>query len=310
MVKSRRLVEDFIFRDEVTTTTNTSNLSLACITLPAHELRYSIDESKLEELTATIKSIGLVEPILVRPLRKGDDEERFEVVAGARRYRAAKKAGLSEVPVVVRELNDEQTLEASIVENLQREDLNALEETEAIVRLIAIRLRIPEQDVPPLLHRIQNEVRERTATNNVIGEDQVEAVQNIFNALGLMEIDSFINNRLPLLNLPDEILDALRQGRIAYTKAQVIARLPESDQRKGLLEEAIVNNLPLSKIKNRIKDLSQQKEAEVEQSVVLLRNQVDTAYKRIRKAKIWDNPTKRKQIEKLLAEMEALLADS
>lgn len=59
MVKNRRLVEDFIFRDEVTTTTNTSNLSLECITLPAHELRYSIDESKLEELTATIKSIGL-----------------------------------------------------------------------------------------------------------------------------------------------------------------------------------------------------------------------------------------------------------
>ena len=310
MPKNRRLVEDFIFRDEISTTSNRNSLSLACISLPSQELRYSIDESKLEELTATIKSIGLVEPILVRPLGKGDDEESFEVVAGARRYRAAKRAGLSEVPVVIRELNDEQTLEASIVENLQREDLNALEETEAIVRLIAVRLKISEQAVPPLLHRFQNEIRERTTTNNVIGEAEVEVVQNIFSALGLMEIDSFINNRLPLLNLPNEILEALRRGKITYTKAQTIARLPESDQRKGLLEEAIVNNLPLSKIKNRVKDLSQQQVVGVEQAVILLRNQVDTAYKRIRKAKIWDNPTKRKQIEELLAVMETLLADS
>ncbi len=96
--------------------------------------RRDFDEEALEELAASIREVGIVQPIVVRAL---PGPNQFEIVAGERRWRAAQKAQLHEVPVVLRELDDRQTLEIAIVENVQRADLNAMEEAEAYQHLIA-----------------------------------------------------------------------------------------------------------------------------------------------------------------------------
>jgi ParB family chromosome partitioning protein len=101
---------------------------------PLQPRRY-FDAEKLEELIGAIKSQGVIEPLVVRPVNGSADGVRYELVAGERRLRAAREIGLAAVPVVVRELDDRATLEMSLVENLLREDLNAIEEGRAFIRL-------------------------------------------------------------------------------------------------------------------------------------------------------------------------------
>ena len=93
--------------------------------------RVRFDEAKLEELAQSIRSNGVVQPLLVR--RRG---ERYELIAGERRWRAARLAGLKEVPVVVRDVPDEKVLELALIENIQRENLNAIEEAQAYKSLL------------------------------------------------------------------------------------------------------------------------------------------------------------------------------
>jgi ParB family chromosome partitioning protein len=99
----------------------------------------NFDEASLEELVTTVKEHGVLEPLLVRPTQKAN---QYELVAGGRRYRAAQRADLTEVPVIVLSLTDSQALEVALIENLQREDLNPLEETLGILNLLAIKLSI------------------------------------------------------------------------------------------------------------------------------------------------------------------------
>ncbi len=205
------------------------------------------------------------------------------------------------VPVIVLKLSDEQALEVAIIENLQREDLNPVEETESILQLLAKRLKIKTSEVSPLLHQLQKQVRGRSA-NNVIGSEKVESIQGVFDSLGLMELDSFISNRLPLLNLPEDILEALRGGKIEYTKAKACARVKDEETRKQLLEEAHANSLSLSQIRSLIKELKPAKQQEQ------LRTRFDTTYKQAKKAKkLWSDAKKRKQLESLLAKLEKLI---
>jgi len=111
--------------------------------LPATELqpgkyqpRTRMDPGSLEELAASIKTQGVMQPILVRPLGGPFDAQRYEIIAGERRWRAARIAGLTQVPCLVREIPDEAALAMSLIENIQREDLNPLEEAGGIQRLI------------------------------------------------------------------------------------------------------------------------------------------------------------------------------
>ncbi|MGB6908800.1 MAG: ParB/RepB/Spo0J family partition protein, partial [Methyloceanibacter sp.] len=90
--------------------------------------RRSFSEEQIEELAASIRERGLVQPLVVRPVR--GEQETYEIVAGERRWRAAQRANLHEVPVVVRALSDQEAIEIAIIENVQREDLNAIEEAE------------------------------------------------------------------------------------------------------------------------------------------------------------------------------------
>ncbi len=304
MARDRRLVEDFIFRDDSNQTKATMPLSL--IVLPKEELRYYIDPEEVEKIVASARKNGILEPLLVRPI---PGSEQHEVVAGAKRYRAAQILELAGVPVVVRELNDEDALEIALIENFARSALTDLEETDGVLRLLAVKLKISPPEVPPLLHHIQNQQRGRTSANNVIGNDVIAVVQSCLISLGNIKLDSFISNRLPLLNLPSDILEVLRQGKLETSKAKAIARVTDSETRKQLLEDAISYNFSLSEIKRKIKEISQQSESESSSKTESpsLKDQVDDTFQRFKKAKVWDDPKKKAKVEKLLAQLEALM---
>lgn len=108
-------------------------LGVDCLKPGRYQPRKQMDDEPLEELTASIRAQGIIQPILVRPLA---DHYHYEIVAGERRWRAAQKAGLTEVPVLVKELTDGETLALALIENLQRQDLNAIEEAVALQRLL------------------------------------------------------------------------------------------------------------------------------------------------------------------------------
>ena len=165
-------------------------------TLPIDKIRAApgqprkvFDPAAIAELAASIAEKGVLQPLLVRPV--GDE---FEIVAGERRYRAAKEAGLEAVPVVVRELDDQAALEIAIVENLQREDLNPVEEAKAFQQLL-----------------------EFGASQEEVGK-----------AVGKSR--SAIANSLRLLSLPPQALLALEEGRITAGHARAILSQPEEDR--------------------------------------------------------------------------------
>ncbi|BAY95352.1 MULTISPECIES: ParB/RepB/Spo0J family partition protein [unclassified Tolypothrix] len=281
-----------------------STIDITKIKLPSSQPRRYFDPQKLEELSRSVKELGILEPLLVRPLSGGD----YELVAGERRYRAATMAGLIEVPIVAREMDDATTYQVRLVENLQREDLNPLEETEGILELLALRLEISVDETVKLLQKMDNEAKGKI-TRNVTGNSQTLLVEEVFIALGRMKWDSFVRNRLPLLGLPPDVLSVLRSGKLEYTKARAIARVKNEKIRDELLNIAIEHNLSLSEIKQKIQVFEQQSESRSSSQTETtdLKERVDDTLRRFKKAKLWDDPKKKTQVEKLLAQLEALM---
>jgi ParB family chromosome partitioning protein len=291
------------------------SMPLDQIVLPATQPRRYFDPEALKQLTESIKQHGILQPLLVRPV----DDGKHEVVAGERRYRAATELALKEVPVVIKELDDNAAFQLALIENLLREDLNPVEETEGILQLLALKLGRSVDEIPPLLRRLQHERKEAAlSSNNVIGKDEtteqqgsssenpdLKIVEDVFESLGLMTWESFANNRLPLLNLPVDILDALRDGSIEYTKAKAIAQIPQLNERVEFLEQAVTNNWSLSEIRQRI---SEKKAAASTENTEPknYKERFTAATTKLKKSRIWSDPKKRRQIEKLLVQLEAL----
>lgn len=279
------------------------------IRLPITQPRRYFDLQSHQKLIQSIKTHGVLQPLLVRPIAAGG----YELVAGERRYRAAVAAALTEVPVLIRQLTDSEAVEVALLENLIREKLNPLEETEGILHLLAIRLDRAVEEIPLVLHQLQHQQKKRTsqAFNNISEsesrpeEDQesvtLSIVETVFASLQLMSWTSFVNNRLPLLNLPDDVLEALRSARIEYTKAKAIAQLKDLKQRQHLLEQAIAQNWSLNRIKEQVKVL------QIQPNVTPLKQRVDSTYRQLKQAKLWENPEKRSKLEMLLMELETLL---
>ena len=251
--------------------------------------RHYFAPDKLEQLVRSVKQHGILEPLLVRPMPKN----QYELVAGERRYRAAVALNLEQVPVVIKQLSDQEALQLALVENLQREDLNPVEETEGILQLLSLHLDSTELESRQLLYQMKNAVEKKkdqdgqrpaqkySARDNVIPNSDDEAeqtIQSVFAVLG-QNWYSFTCNRLPLLNLPEDILEALRSGKIEYTKAKAIARVKDEETRKQLLEDAIANSLSLNQIRSLIKELKPAQQQEQ------LRTRFDTTYKQAKKAK-------------------------
>ena len=113
-----------------------SSLSVAQLQPGKYQPRMRIDEGGLNELAASIKAQGIMQAILVRPVEPVDGQDRYEIIAGERRFRAAQIAGLDQVPVLVRDVDDQSAAAMALIENIQREDLNPLEEAQGIGRLI------------------------------------------------------------------------------------------------------------------------------------------------------------------------------
>ena len=271
-------------------------LPLDQITLPPTQPRRYFDPQAMQSLVESVKSEGILQPLLVRPVG-----EKYEVIAGERRYRAAQEAELTQVPVTVREMTDDQAVQYALIENLQREDLNPVEETEGLLNLLALRLECDTADVSSKLYRMENEAKGKI-TRNVSGKEDTETIEQVFASVGRMNWQSFVRTRLPLLKLPADILDALRAGCLEYTKAKAIAQIKDEAERKALLEDVIANSLSLSQIKERVK--AAQPSAEPPP----LATRMTTTYQLAKKQKVWDDPKKRKKLESLLNQIEALLS--
>lgn len=151
--------------------------------------RRHFDDEALDELAGSIRSRGLLQPILVRPLGKG-----YQIVAGERRWRAAQRARLHEVPVIVRELDDAETLEIALVENIQRRDLNAIEEAEAYRKLI-----------------------------DEFGHTQ-EALAKIVH-----KSRSHVANLMRLLDLPEKVRTMVATGSLEMGHARALINAPEAE---------------------------------------------------------------------------------
>jgi ParB family chromosome partitioning protein len=203
----------------------------------------------LEALAESIREKGVLQPLLVRPLGDG----RYAIVAGERRYRAAKMAGLAEVPVRVLDLSEKEARLLALVENLQREDLNPYEETLGVLDLLSEELGKTREEVVALLHRMQNERRGK-ATQNVLGSPEAQRVEEVFRALGRMTWESFVQARLPLLGLPEDLRAALEEGAIPYTAALELKKVKDPEARARLLEEA-KGGLSLRELKARVREV-------------------------------------------------------
>nr|WP_223972122.1 ParB/RepB/Spo0J family partition protein [Thermus thermophilus] len=209
----------------------------------------------LEALAESIREKGVLQPLLVRPLGDG----RYAIVAGERRYRAARMAGLSEVPVRVVELSEKEARLLALVENLQREDLNPYEETVGVLALLSEDLGKPVEEVVGLLERMRKEKR-GVAARNVSGSPEARRVEEVFKALGRITWESFVRARLPLLRLPEDLKAALEEGAIPYTAALELKKVKDEALRKALLEEARAG-LSLRELRARVREVLKKEKA-------------------------------------------------
>jgi ParB family chromosome partitioning protein len=174
--------------------------------------RTAMDPGRLAELAESIRQTGVVQPILVRP--RG---ERFQIIAGERRWRAARKAGLARVPVVVRDVPDEELLELALVENIQRQELSPLEEAQAFHRLQS-EFRLTQEDIA-----------------RRVGRDR-----------------STVANTLRLLRLPREVRELVSGGRLDAGHARALLALAHAEDQIELGREAARKGLSVREVERRV----------------------------------------------------------
>ena len=168
--------------------TNINKLSISELVRNKYQPRKSFNQENLDELTNSIKEHGIIQPIIVR--KSVDQKFKYEIIAGERRWLAAQNAGLHEVPVVITEADDLKSLEFAIVENVQRVDLNVIEEAQGYQRLI-----------------------------NDFSYDQNKVAQFIGKSR------SHVSNCLRLLNLPNEVVDLIRNNKLSQGHAKILVGL-------------------------------------------------------------------------------------
>ena len=168
-----------------------------------YQPRKFFDEQKLEELAQSIKEYGVVEPIIVKKSIKG-----YEIVAGERRTKAARKAGLKTIPTIVRDFTDDEMLEIAILENIQREDLNVLEEAAAYKNMIN-HLNITQEEL-----------------GRKLGKSR-----------------SYVTNILGLLNLPREVQTLVKENKLSMGHARILSKLVDEEQISILANRVVNENL-------------------------------------------------------------------
>jgi ParB family transcriptional regulator, chromosome partitioning protein len=271
------------------------------ITLPVQQPRRYFDPAKMAHLVESVREHGILEPLIVRPIAPN----QYELIAGERRFRAAQSLNLTAVPISSREFTDREAQQIALVENLQREDLNPIEETEAILALLALSLEVESSEIIAILNQVANaQKRNLELTENVF--HQYEQVEKLLQGIGRFTAQSFRSSRLPLLNLPEDILTALRQGKLEYTKARAIAQIKDETKRKKLLKQAVTKELSLSAIKEEIAVVKAE-ELGVDRDPADFKVRFDDIHRRVKQAKLWDDPKKRRRLEKMMGDLEVLL---
>ncbi|VAW49472.1 Chromosome (plasmid) partitioning protein ParB [hydrothermal vent metagenome] len=180
-----------------------------------YQPRQQFDEASLQELSDSIKAQGMVQPIVVRPL----DSETYEIIAGERRWRASKLAGLDKVPVIIRQADSQATLAMALIENIQREDLNPIEVAIGLKRLLK-EFELTQQ-----------------AVADAVGRSRAS-----------------VSNLLRLLKLPKSIQKELHAGKISMGHARAIISLPESEQKK-IIAKAIESAWSVREIEEAVQKL-------------------------------------------------------
>jgi ParB/RepB/Spo0J family partition protein len=175
--------------------------------------RLAFNEETLQELAASIREHGVLQPILVRPL----DENRFQLIAGERRWRASQIAGLATIPALVEDIDDDTALEISIIENLQREDISPLDEAAMYDRMI---------------------------------RDHGYSIRRLADKLG--KDKGYLENRLRLADAPDEIRQLVSLRKDTLSHAYELMKVQDPKKRKRLADQVARNELSLVKLRERI----------------------------------------------------------
>ncbi len=194
-------------------------LKISLIQANPSQPRKRFSDEELKELSESIKQFGVIQPLLVK--KQGPI---YEIIAGERRFRAAKLAGLAEVPVLIRNYDEKLSKEVAIIENIQREDLNAVEEALAYQSLIS------EYDLS------QEELAERLSKKRTT-----------------------ITNSLRLLKLEEEILNYIREGKLKEGHGRALLSIPEGKQRLALAKECVEKKLSVREVEKRSQEETPQK---------------------------------------------------
>lgn len=181
-----------------------------------HQPRILFDEMKLKELAASIKEHGVIQPLIVT--KRGD---QFEIITGERRLQASKIAGLKSVPVIVREASEQQKLELAVIENIQRHDLNPIEEAKSYKSLV---------------------------DNFDLGQEEV--------ALRVGKRRSTVANKIRLLTLPIEIQKSIIEGKITEGHAKAILAIDNPEKQRALYELILRNSLTVRQVEDKTKEIS------------------------------------------------------
>ena len=207
---------------------NSTEQGLSAITLNINDIepnreqpRKHFDEDALSELADSIETHGIIQPLLVRPLSDGG----YQLIAGERRWRASRMAGLNEIPVVIREMTDSEAMELALVENLQREDLNPIEEAEGFKLLME---------------------------NYNLTQDQ--AAQRVGKSRPA------VANAVRLLALPEELLEKVKFGTLSPGHARTLLSLEDAQKMIKVAEEIIKRNLSVRDSEKLVKTLLNPKE--------------------------------------------------
>ena len=189
-----------------------------------YQPRKVFDEKALQELSASIKEHGVFQPIIVKKSIKG-----YEIVAGERRYRASKLAGLKTIPAIIRDFNDEQMMEIALLENLQRENLTAKEEAEAYKAMIET------------LSLTQEELSQK------VGKSR-----------------SHITNILGLLRLPKEVQEMVNSSKISMAHARILSKMDDEDKIKNLANKIVEEKMNVRDLEDISKDPEISKKNKIE----------------------------------------------
>ena len=192
---------------------NSDKLPLSKIDINPEQPRKTFDETALNELAESIKEKGVLQPLLVRPVKN-----RYQLVAGERRFRAAHIAKLKEVPVIIKDLSDKDSMEIALIENLQREDLNAVEEAQGI-KLLMDKYSLTQEEVAGKLSKSRPAVA----------------------------------NSIRLLNLSDKILSQLKGGLLSAGHARALLSIEDQAKREEIADLIIKNNLSVRETEKLVK---------------------------------------------------------